>query len=448
MDYLSFEAGGIGRYALLKDAYYGTGGFSSGNYLIKHARETDDSYKERCNNAYYLNYFAPIINALVDPIFKRRPLRNYAGAGENIVSAFSADVDRTGNDIHSFMKQAALHAKIYGVVFIVMDSRADAGRGGTLADMIENREYPYIYCLDPEYVDSYGVNQAGRITYLKFHEVSSIKDGDVKYREVEFDESGWKVTDEESGVRTGTYDLGCVPVVPLFSRLLESKTILPAPEMLPVAKTARALYNHCSWLAEILKNETFPILTIASLDQQDLVIGSNNALGYDPNAGHAPAFIAPPSDPATVIQNERKNLIQEMYRMASLSFMTGTSEKQSGLSRQWEFERTNQQLSNFAGQISKAETDIMRLFSRWIGVDFEYTVSYPDNFGIVDVAGEIAQAQAVLDLNLSDGLREEVLKKVMTAYLPNLTDDKFDEIIKDYEAAEKDEIYREKDDGV
>ena len=63
-------------YTLLKDAYYGSGGFETGRYLNKHKREADDDYRFRQKNAYYLNYFSPIVNALVDPIFKRQPLRD------------------------------------------------------------------------------------------------------------------------------------------------------------------------------------------------------------------------------------------------------------------------------------------------------------------------------------------------------------------------------------
>lgn len=52
---------------------------------------------------------------------------------------FIKDVDRAESDIHSFMKQEALHAKMYGVAFIVMDSRRmSEDAGGTRQDMMQN----------------------------------------------------------------------------------------------------------------------------------------------------------------------------------------------------------------------------------------------------------------------------------------------------------------------
>lgn len=89
------------NYKLLKDAYYGTGGFASGSYLQKHKRETDENYRIRCRIAYYLNYFAPIVNALVNPIFRKETFRDWSGKEE--VELFLNDIDCAGSDIQAFM---------------------------------------------------------------------------------------------------------------------------------------------------------------------------------------------------------------------------------------------------------------------------------------------------------------------------------------------------------
>lgn len=76
------------NYNLLKDAYFSTGGFENGGYLERHKRESDEDYRKRQNVAHYPNYFASIVNALVDPIFKRNPLRDYEGNATVLVEAF------------------------------------------------------------------------------------------------------------------------------------------------------------------------------------------------------------------------------------------------------------------------------------------------------------------------------------------------------------------------
>jgi hypothetical protein len=233
-------------------------------------------------------------------------------------------------------------------------------------------------------------------------------------------------------------------VVPLFSRVLEQKTMKPVPELMPIAKTAVSLYNHCSWLGEILRNQTFPLLTIPSLDATELTIGNNNALGYSPDSSHTPDFIAPSSDPAKTLQEQITLLVQEMYRMVNLSYVLGsTPSNVSGVARQWEFERTNQQLANFAHQCEDAEKAVLDLFAAWLNSDIEYTVIYPNDFGVVDVAAQIEQAQAVLDLGLTNGIREEVLKQVITAYCPGISDERFDELVGELQQQDEDELHAE-----
>ena len=430
-------------YQLLRDAYFGTGGFETGAYLSKHKRESEEDYTFRRNNAYYLNYFAPIVNALVDPIFKKNPLRDYHGSAERIIKSFSLDADAAGTNIQIFIKRAAVMAKVYGISFIIVDNARNVD-SRSQQEMLQRRQFPYAYVLEPDNLEEYGIDKTGDLEYIKFKEIAHIESGTIQYRYVYFDRTAWKIWGDGIALQQGTHNLGCVPVVPLFSRMLEQKTMRPAPELLPIARTAKALYNHCSWLGEILRNQTFPLLTIPSLDAKDLVIGTNNALGYNPDYSHEPNFIAPPSDPATILQNQIASLAQEMYRMANLSFIISTTQNNnSGIARQWEFERTNQQLANFAAQCAHAETAMMNLVAKWVNEDITYTVAYPDNFGIVDVTEELTQAQAVLDMGLGDGLREEVLKKVMAAYCPDIPDERFDELVEQLQKQTDDKAHAE-----
>ena len=428
-------------YQLLRDAYFGSGGFETGAYLSKHKRESEEDYTFRRNNAYYLNYFAPIVNALVDPIFKKNPLRDYHGSAERIIKSFSLDADAAGTNIQIFIKRAAVMAKVYGISFIIVDNARNVD-SRSQQEMLQRRQFPYAYVLEPDNLEEYGIDKTGDLEYIKFKEIAHIESGTIQYRYVYFDRTSWKIWGNGIALQQGTHNLGRVPVVPLFSRMLEQKTMRPTPELLPIARTAKALYNHCSWLGEILRNQTFPLLTIPSLDAKNLVIGTNNALGYNPDYSHEPNFIAPPSDPATILQNQIASLVQEMYRMANLSFIISTTQNNnSGIARQWEFERTNQQLANFAVQCAHAETAVMNLVAQWVNEDITYTVAYPDNFGIVDVTEELAQAQAVLDMGLGDGLREEVLKKVMAAYCPDMPDERFDELVEQLQKQTNDKMH-------
>lgn len=431
-------------YRLMRDSYYGDGGYR-GAYLIPHKRETEQNYRDRQQTAYYLNHFSLIVNALVNPIFKRRPLRDWTGTASPVAEAFLEDVDGAGNDMDSFMQAAALSAKLYGAVFIVVENFQAMELPASMGEALAQRKFPYAYTLDPDRVEGVSIDKNGRVLSIKFRDtaVSSTMGGE-KERTVYFDTHSWAVYEDGALVSSGEHNLGEVPVVWFPSQHVKNGELNPTPELYPIAGISCSLYNHCSWLTEILRNQTFPLLTFPSKEASDLVIGNNNALCYDGDTVRfQPGFISPPSDPAALIQSQIKAMVEEMYRMAGLTFATTTKQEASGISRQWEFERTNQRLAAFAKRCAAAERKVMALVARWMGLDLEFQATYSSDFGITDVATELKNAQAVLDMQLTDQLKVEVAKQVLSAYVPELPSDRFDAIIADIEKKAREPDYNE-----
>lgn len=431
-------------YRLMRDSYYGDGGYR-GAYLIPHKRETEQNYRDRQQTAYYLNHFSLIVNALVNPIFKRRPLRDWTGTASPVAEAFLEDVDGAGNDMDSFMQASALSAKLYGAVFIVVENFQAMDLPASMGEALAQRKFPYAYTLDPDRVEGVSIDKNGRVLSIKFRDtaVTSTMGGE-KERTVYFDTHSWAVYEDGALVSSGEHNLGEVPVVWFPSQHVKNGELNPTPELYPIAGIACSLYNHCSWLTEILRNQTFPLLTFPSKEASDLIIGNNNALCYDGDTVRfQPGFISPPSDPAALIQSQIKNMVEEMYRISGLTFSTTTKQEASGISRQWEFERTNQRLSAFAKRCAAAEKKILALVAKWMGMDLEYTATYSNDFGITDVATELKNAQAVLDMQLTNKVKVEVAKQVLTAYVPELPADRFDAIIADIEKQETEPAYNE-----
>lgn len=431
-------------YRLMRDSYYGDGGYR-GAYLIPHKRETEQNYRDRQQTAYYLNHFSLIVNALVNPIFKRRPLRDWTGTASPVAEAFLEDVDGAGNDMDSFMQAAALSAKLYGAVFIVVENFQAMDLPASMGEALAQRKFPYAYTLDPDRVEGVSIDKNGRVLSIKFRDTAVTSTmGDDKERTVYFDTRRWAIYENGQMVSSGDHNLGEVPVVWFPSQHVKNGELNPTPELYPIAGIACSLYNHCSWLTEILRNQTFPLLTFPSKEASDLIIGNNNALCYDGDTVRfQPGFISPPSDPAALIQSQIKNMVEEMYRISGLTFSTTTKQEASGISRQWEFERTNQRLSAFAKRCAAAEKKILALVAKWMGLDLEYTATYSNDFGITDVATELKNAQAVLDMQLTNKIKVEVAKQVLTAYVPELPADRFDAIIADIENQETEPAYNE-----
>ena len=433
------------EYELLHDAYYGTGMFAAGGALQRHPREDTKNYTFRQQLSYFLNHTAPIINACVDPIFKDTISRNY---NENkLFETFLNDVDRLGTTLQEFMRYNSTQAKIYSVMYVLVDNVSEIGE--TVADQVNNRQLPYLVAIEPKSVYKWLVNDIGELDLFTYTTTVFDDEGKAKTQYHEWTRTSWTVRNEEQKViATGEHNLGKVPIVQWFGRSSRKIDILPPPEYLAIAKTNHQVYHLCSLLTQILNMQTFSTLTLPDNGQgaDDITLGTNNVLMYPAESSHAPAFIAPDRGPAEIIMAVIKMLVDDMYRLSGINSVIGVQEAKSGVAKQWDFERTNQRLADFSVQCESAEYDIIELFELWTGTNVNYKCDYPREFKINDIADSLAQSQAVLDLGLgSNTLKVETGKKVLDSYLPNIEPDTFDDIVAEIEESvqrqEQDETY-------
>lgn len=443
---------------LLNDAYWGEGGFLSGSYLVQHRRESGAKYSSRKTNAYYLNYLAPVVNSHVNPIFKTDALREY---GDNaLFSEFVEDVDMHGTTLDRFMKLFALNSKLKAVCFAVIDNLPEQPLNKK--DAIEQRALPYVYLVKREDVIKYKLDKHKKLTMFSYRIIAGEFESGKKpaYNVMVWTRDEWYITNMK-GEKTGSggiNPLGRLPIVPLYSRPTEPGIIMPAPEFLSIAKTNARIYNLCSEIDEILRNQAFAILTYPGSpnpvpkpgttnnkqqQKQEMIIGTENVLGYAPESSNKPDFIAPPADPYNMLCQERVTLIQEIYRMAMLSHVTGvdsTGVKQaaSGVSKQWDFETANTSIADFARNIESAEREIVDLFQLWAKEEFEYSTNYGDDFGLEDVMYELTKAMTALGLEIGPLFNNEVKRRAARLYLKDMPESEIKPILDDIEQAQKD----------
>ena len=418
-------------YQLFSDAYYGINGFANGAYLEKHERESDDKYATRQRIAYYANYVKTTVDSHVNPVFKKNAERDLKTTSA-LFDDFLKNVDGNNTPIANFMKKAALMSKIHGFVLIVVDNHNEAYQ--TRAEEKAAGAMPYCYIVLPSSIISYELEKTGQLKEITFKEIDPITN---QTYEKTWTKTEWRTNNSEAGAAaSGAHNLGFVPIVILASRL--TTDVFPPSEFNQICKANKNLYNKCSWKDEILKNQTFPVLTYPKVGQTDLTIGTDNALTFDGEVSKfAPSFIAPPSDPATLIMSDIKDIIQEIYRQAALSHVTGVQEQSSGVSKEWDYETTNTVLADFAGNLEMAEMQISGLFQLWTKETFEYNVSYPRNFGIADIAAELDNATKALELQFGTTFKIEVCRKIIAIWFPKLTEEEISKIISEVEAKQR-----------
>ena len=454
----------VETYSLLRAAYEGNGGFNNGDYLVQHKRENSNNYQLRQQIAYYLNYVQPVVNSHVNPIFRKNPARNWPNASKFWLE-FINNTDLFGSDMTQFMKQSGFLAKLFGVSFIVMDNFQEAQQAKNQASAIKNRQFPYMYNITPDRVVGYTLDSFNRLTSLTYTEpledqttaaltaVELATQGasgkaqmgastDSQYRT--WTTTSWAVVNKDGAILDqGDHNLGRLPVVPLFSKNVVPGTVIPDSEFFAIAKTNLRLYNMCSELDEILRNQAFSILTYPGKEVPALTIGVNNAIGYDGKETHfAPAFIAPPAAPAEIIMSQMDRLINEMYRMAMLTHVAGgNKEARTGAAKAWDFEVTNQVLADFATNCEKAEHGVAELFTAWTepGRDIvtkpvEYKCVYSSDFSIRDTEQELKEAGMALKLQIGGKYDIAIKQRVASVTLKDSPDVDLDEIKQDIEA--------------
>ena len=429
---------------LLKDAYEGTGGFQDGSYLAQHKREHTENFNTRKSLCYFLNYLQPIVNSHVNPLFRTPPTRNWAGktieTADGISSttmatavsssasayweSFVNDVDMHGTNLTSFMKKAAQSAKLYGVAYVVIDNVPE--QPATQAQALEKRAFPYAYIIDKPRITSSKVDRAGRLVSITYSEnfnpvVVSSKPGELQYRTWTLQDTFLSDKDGEELIGASnkvTHSLGLLPVVPLFARLATPGNVLPESEFLSVARTNLRVFNLCSEIDELLRGQAFSILCYPG-DATSLTLGPNNALGFDGKESRfAPSFIAPAAAPADWLMKLMDKLIQEMYRMALLTHVTGQqTEQRTGLSKAWDFESTNQVLADFAANCQLTEFMLARVFQGWTKQDLQYACTYSNDFSVTDTADELSQLKSAKEIVPTGLAAIAIMKKAISIVL-------------------------------
>lgn len=428
-------------YDFLEDAYSGGGGFKDGRYLIPHPREDYEKLLNRKELAYYSNFVKPVVDSLTNPIFRKPIARDWEGQS-HYLSSFLEDVDKLGSSMNRFMKKATRLARLHGSIFIVVDNTAELDK--TVAEAKQKRAFPYLYMIKPNQVLEYQCDRFGVLASITY-EVSNAYNksfGGVNINnDVEtwtWDKNNWECKKGDTVVAGGTNELGIVPIIPFLGVDAEIGDLLPTSPMLSIARTNLQIYNLCSELREILRNQAFavlcyPITEKVSIDkaQNGIRIGTDTLLPFDGETKSIPCFIAPSAEPATLIQTEIARLIEDIYRQANLTSVVSVQTKTSGVAKQWDFEQTNQNLSDMAEMCELVERGIIKLFALRTASTINYKVVYPRDFGIVDVRAELDKVAAALDLNVGNEFNKEVKIKAVDTYLTSISDDRYDEIITD-----------------
>lgn len=408
-------------FAFLDHAYYGNGGFRSGYYLVPHKREL--WYETRIKFAYYVNFIKPIIRAVVEPVFVKEASRVYS---EATLDVFLDNVDNRGTKMQKFTYMATNVCRRHSVVFIIVDNFSN--QPAEQSEAINNRILPYCYIRKANQLYQYKLDIYGNVEELLFIESPSVySKGALKekaqyrrwtkqFTRLEINENetqGMQTQDPKYVAVPGTeraHNLGVVPVIVMRDVELEQPAdFIPEPKLYDLARVNHAIFNKDSEIREIERNQAFAVFCVNQNRASNLTIGTNNVLFY-PIGSNPPQFVAPPMEVLSQLIMDRKELREDLFRLAEQNGVVAVQDAKSGISLAFEFFAHESVLQQTAMLATEIEEKIIGLYGLWMNKDIEYEVTYRNSF----VPHGEEQRIKTLDIIFAQNPPEVMKKKIFT----------------------------------
>lgn len=444
---------GFDRFSFIADALNAAGGFrpvvtytlddsglakpanvSGSCYLVPYPRESLTKFAARAVVAVYENHLRSASEKFVGYLAKKPPTRT--GADGPLTSRFLDDADWRGNSLDVFLMSFMVEARARGTMLVLMDMPAEMPT--TLAEQAERRNLPYLTAIAPELLRGYDMDESGRFTRVALSGMETI-DGRARPVIREWDALGWRVREGDKVLREGEHPFGRCPVL----AFTESTNFPCFGAFSQIADLSRRLFNAQSELDEILRSQTFSLLTyqippeasgVFDAAKVAAVIGTHNMLTH---SGQAPAFIAPPDGPASVYMKRIEALEAAIRRIGLVIEDTAQAAAESGLALQIRFQSLNAALSQFAMRMQDFERQIWDLFAAAIGTENRVDIAWPLDYTLADVQAELDKLTSMQ----ASGFPEEVLsakrKQIVQAEFANAEQDQLDGLIESIDEAAK-----------
>jgi len=399
-------------------------------HLFKHKKEKSEDFKQRINMSYYYNFCAPIIDIYTNHLFKN-PITEDWGSIEKLIEYRKENIDRMDSSIYEFRKEMADLSQIYGHCYVVVDKPSPGMEIRTLQDQIDNKIFPYLSAFHPQQIINWSLDVFGKPYWVLVKEERDANQDPLNYDPENLTQINyrlWTTTEwilfnaEGEEIRRAVHGVGQVPIVCVVNKKSKKyKSFLGISAISDIVYIARDLYNSCSELKQILREQTFAILTIQgeSSEYDELRVGTSKALLY-PAERNAPAFISPAGENATVMFEHIDKQISAMFRLAKLEggsaqFKGQNAVQESGVSKAYDFNETNQALSDKADNLQDAESKIWRIFAKWENKEFDGSIIYPDEFSVQRLNDDLNDAERLLKIQLGKtfnlAIKEGLIKK-------------------------------------
>ncbi len=413
--------------------------------LFRHNREKSWEYENRRKRAHYINFIQPITKSLVSHATKKAATREGSDALMEFWEGVDCDRDES---IGNFMRDGLRWAQVLGIVWACVDKKA-ADSADPDAD-----GKPYAYWVSPLDIFDWGIDDQGRIEWLKQFVYTEQKRTwsdpiipvyrfrvwtatDVTTYEV--DKSGKAMVEKRR-----SHDAGRVPFEPLFSQR-DRESVFPdgTPIMGDACKVANSIFNYSSLKDEIGYKQTFSWLAIPDKKVDTIAIGMNTAFGYDPSQTSAvPTYVSPDAEQARVLMEFIQSGLEQLRQMLGVGRgrQEGSMQKSSEGALELENEDKRSILGDIAAEAQDFERRLADLVSAYNGEEnakTETVIKYATDYDLRSFGDEIDEYLKFAQVGLSPEVELLAKQDLVQKKFAELPPEEIDRLAKSMEDKQK-----------
>ena len=420
-------------------------------FLPLEPREDAEAYQSRVDRAVFSPFTQRLIRAATGLVL-RKPIT--LTGDPYWTEMFKMDVDGCKSDLDEYARRVLMCSLTYGQSHILVDYPAPSGAVSLAEERQQNRR-PYWIEIDPNNIYGWRLDREsnyGSLIQVRIGEKAVLPDGDFgekiydqirviepgKYRVFRKRETVDELYEEDMGiyptdmsspavekdfkqVESGSFSLGEIPLVTIYSGKVDNMT--SKPPLLDIAYLNLAHFQRQADLIHSLHVASQPMLVMEGYDDQtkDLAISVNYAMATQP--GNKIYYVEPASSAFDAQSAEIKEL---QMQMATLGISTLSQQKfvaESADARRLDRVDTNSMLAMVSMELEQKLQKAFNLSAEYVGIEPpEVTISR--DFDIERLIGQdITALTSLFDQQVID--REEFRDiLVQGEVLPTANEDK------------------------
>lgn len=390
------------------------------SYLFAHDKESSKQFNGRNERARHFPVLKPILSIIYDGLEKNPVKRNgevdMDKLGSDFWSSFLRDCSGNSEDFDTYKRDCVTVGMATGrsgtLIHLDKENPAPASEAHRKAQVA----LPYLQYFSAYNILNWSYDRFGRLRYVVLNEPLGEYSDEYDYkRKLVNDRAVITYVGDEYGNEsivpdeTYTHGAGIVPfVIFKMNRYMDPY----APDLLGIDV---GIYNDCSLLSEIDRNQTFSILAfptngglIGGLD-----IGLYSALSYNSSSG-SPMYLSPDAEIAMGLWRRIKEQFQLARTIGSVSrgMAEVSKEARSTNAMQFESDEKYNKMVSLAAAVERWENEIFRIISYATG-ESSLISSVSREFDVLALDNKI---NTVLNIR-KEGIRDEVLKPALATVM-------------------------------